>query len=212
MKDNKGQSRVCSKPIKFIENQRLEPRCLQQLQKQKQRQRHLPCQIRVCTLPMPLKFHSELDQPEIQQNYIRIQNELQVLARKIGELESEADEHTSVFSITHIFISLTDAACVVWSFLHQTRPWQKIPTANVFVSSAVFWQKEPSETLLQLLKLTVMEYVVPSITSLMHYLPYLRYERSLQLQQSNIRRKKKTSILLNENITFVLFNDCTVSR
>ena len=76
-----------------------ELRCLQRLQKRKQRQRHLPCQIRVCILPLSLKFHSELDQPEIQQNYIRMQNELQVLARKIGELESEADEHTSVFSI-----------------------------------------------------------------------------------------------------------------
>lgn len=32
-------------------------------------------------------------QPEIQQNYIRLQNDLQALARKIGELESEADEH-----------------------------------------------------------------------------------------------------------------------
>ena len=75
----------------------IEPRCLQRLQKQRQRQRHLPCQIRVCILPLLLNFYSELDQPEIQQNYIRMQNELQVLARKIGELESEADEHTSVF-------------------------------------------------------------------------------------------------------------------
>ena len=57
-----------------------------------------------------LTFHSELDQPEIQQIYIRTQNELQALARKIGELESEADEHTSVFfSIIHISLSLTDA-------------------------------------------------------------------------------------------------------
>jgi prefoldin subunit 2 len=34
-----------------------------------------------------------LNQPEIQQTYVRLQNELQALARKIGELESEADEH-----------------------------------------------------------------------------------------------------------------------
>ncbi|KAJ3507222.1 hypothetical protein NLJ89_g6430 [Agrocybe chaxingu] len=41
---------------------------------------------------------SDQDQPEIQQTYIRLQNELQALARKIGELESEADEHTLVLS------------------------------------------------------------------------------------------------------------------
>ncbi|KAF8204742.1 Prefoldin beta-like protein [Pholiota molesta] len=34
--------------------------------------------------------------PEIQQNYVRLQNDLQALARKIGELESEADEHSLV--------------------------------------------------------------------------------------------------------------------
>ncbi|KAF8812218.1 Prefoldin beta-like protein [Phlegmacium glaucopus] len=39
-----------------------------------------------------------LSDQEIQQNYIRAQNELQALARKIGELESEADEHTLVLS------------------------------------------------------------------------------------------------------------------
>ncbi|KAF8969419.1 Prefoldin beta-like protein [Flammula alnicola] len=37
-----------------------------------------------------------LSDQEIQQNYVRLQNELQALARKIGELESEADEHTLV--------------------------------------------------------------------------------------------------------------------
>ena len=30
---------------------------------------------------------------DIQQNFARIQNELQTLAGKIGELEQEADEH-----------------------------------------------------------------------------------------------------------------------
>lgn len=40
----------------------------------------------------------ELDQPEIQQNYVRIQNELQALAGKIGELEQEADEHGYVYT------------------------------------------------------------------------------------------------------------------
>ncbi|KAJ2927889.1 hypothetical protein H1R20_g9195, partial [Candolleomyces eurysporus] len=39
---------------------------------------------------------SDLNQPEIQQNYVRMQNELQSLASKIGELESEAEEHTLV--------------------------------------------------------------------------------------------------------------------
>ncbi|CAA7260079.1 unnamed protein product [Cyclocybe aegerita] len=39
-----------------------------------------------------------LSDQEIQQNYIRLQNELQAFARKIGELESEADEHTLVLS------------------------------------------------------------------------------------------------------------------
>ncbi|KAF9448245.1 Prefoldin [Macrolepiota fuliginosa MF-IS2] len=35
---------------------------------------------------------------EIQQNFLRMQNELQALAGKIGELEQEADEHTLVLS------------------------------------------------------------------------------------------------------------------
>ncbi|KAF9464866.1 Prefoldin beta-like protein [Collybia nuda] len=38
------------------------------------------------------------DQPEIQQNYVRMQNELQALAGKIGELEQEADEHGLVLT------------------------------------------------------------------------------------------------------------------
>ncbi|KJA29818.1 hypothetical protein HYPSUDRAFT_60665 [Hypholoma sublateritium FD-334 SS-4] len=37
-----------------------------------------------------------LSDQEIQQTYVRLQNELQALARKIGELESEADEHSLV--------------------------------------------------------------------------------------------------------------------
>ncbi|PPQ65368.1 hypothetical protein CVT24_011478 [Panaeolus cyanescens] len=36
--------------------------------------------------------------PEIQQTFVRLQNELQALARKIGELESEAEEHTLVLA------------------------------------------------------------------------------------------------------------------
>ncbi|KDR83990.1 hypothetical protein GALMADRAFT_236546 [Galerina marginata CBS 339.88] len=39
-----------------------------------------------------------LSDQEIQQTYIRLQNELQALARKIGELESEADEHSLVLT------------------------------------------------------------------------------------------------------------------
>ncbi|PPQ66585.1 hypothetical protein CVT26_009485 [Gymnopilus dilepis] len=39
-----------------------------------------------------------LSDQEIQQNYIRLQNDLQALARKIGELESEADEHSLVLT------------------------------------------------------------------------------------------------------------------
>ncbi|KXN92298.1 Prefoldin subunit 2 [Leucoagaricus sp. SymC.cos] len=35
---------------------------------------------------------------EIQQNFIRMQNDLQSLASKIGELEQEADEHTLVLN------------------------------------------------------------------------------------------------------------------
>jgi len=35
---------------------------------------------------------------DIQQNFVRIQNELQTLAGKIGELEQEADEHGLVLS------------------------------------------------------------------------------------------------------------------
>ncbi|KAJ2913298.1 hypothetical protein MD484_g7118, partial [Candolleomyces efflorescens] len=37
-----------------------------------------------------------LSDQEIQQIYVRMQNELQSLASKIGELESEAEEHTLV--------------------------------------------------------------------------------------------------------------------
>ncbi|KAF9534680.1 Prefoldin [Crepidotus variabilis] len=39
-----------------------------------------------------------LSDQEIQQTYVRLQNELQSLARKIGELEAEADEHTLVLT------------------------------------------------------------------------------------------------------------------
>jgi prefoldin subunit 2 len=35
-------------------------------------------------------------QPEIQQTYTGLQSDLQALASKIGELESEADEHECV--------------------------------------------------------------------------------------------------------------------
>ncbi|KAF4619504.1 hypothetical protein D9613_005279 [Agrocybe pediades] len=41
---------------------------------------------------------TQLSDQEIQQTYIRLQNELQALARKIGELESEADEHSLVLT------------------------------------------------------------------------------------------------------------------
>jgi len=66
-------------PIKFIENQRLLYTAMSAKAKAK-------------TKAPPLS-----DQ-EIQQNYVRLQNELQALARKIGELESESDEHTLVLS------------------------------------------------------------------------------------------------------------------
>ncbi|KAG5648847.1 hypothetical protein DXG03_000196 [Asterophora parasitica] len=39
-----------------------------------------------------------MDQPEIQQNYVRMQNEMQALAGKIGELEQQADEHILVLT------------------------------------------------------------------------------------------------------------------
>ncbi|EDR12304.1 uncharacterized protein LACBIDRAFT_311575 [Laccaria bicolor S238N-H82] len=39
-----------------------------------------------------------LSDQEIQQNYIRMQNELQGLAGKIGELEQETDEHELVLT------------------------------------------------------------------------------------------------------------------
>ncbi|KAG8841880.1 hypothetical protein FRB91_004614 [Serendipita sp. 411] len=39
-----------------------------------------------------------LSTEEIQQNYSKLQNELQALAQKIGELESEAEEHDLVLS------------------------------------------------------------------------------------------------------------------
>jgi prefoldin subunit 2 len=37
--------------------------------------------------------HRTNDQPEIQVNYSRFQNDLQAIANKIGELEQEAEEH-----------------------------------------------------------------------------------------------------------------------
>ncbi|KAG5352423.1 Prefoldin subunit 2 [Termitomyces sp. J132] len=39
-----------------------------------------------------------LSDHEIQQTYLRIQNELQALAGKIGELEQQADEHSLVLT------------------------------------------------------------------------------------------------------------------
>ncbi|KAF8351654.1 Prefoldin beta-like protein [Amanita rubescens] len=39
-----------------------------------------------------------LTDQDIEQNFVRIQNELQTLAGKIGELEQEADEHGLVLS------------------------------------------------------------------------------------------------------------------
>ncbi|PPQ78213.1 hypothetical protein CVT25_015532 [Psilocybe cyanescens] len=46
-----------------------------------------------------------LSDQEIQQTYVRLQNELQALARKIGELESEADEHRRVL----VLVTLDEA-------------------------------------------------------------------------------------------------------
>ncbi|GJE84336.1 prefoldin beta-like protein [Phanerochaete sordida] len=40
----------------------------------------------------------QLSPQDVQQNYTRLQNELQSLANKIGELEQEAEEHTLVLS------------------------------------------------------------------------------------------------------------------
>ncbi|PFH51300.1 hypothetical protein AMATHDRAFT_75028 [Amanita thiersii Skay4041] len=53
--------------------------------------------------PTPIASKSKSKEPalsdqEIQQNYVRLQNELQTLAGKIGELEQEADEHGLVLS------------------------------------------------------------------------------------------------------------------
>lgn len=39
-----------------------------------------------------------MSQEEIQQNYSKLQSELQALAQKIGELESEAEEHDLVLA------------------------------------------------------------------------------------------------------------------
>ncbi|KAK2466044.1 hypothetical protein APHAL10511_001686 [Amanita phalloides] len=52
---------------------------------------------------MPSNTKSKSKEPaltdqDIQQNYVRMQNELQALASKIGELEQEADEHGLVLS------------------------------------------------------------------------------------------------------------------
>lgn len=48
-----------------------------------------------------------IDSPEIQQNFTRLQTELQNIASKIGELEQEADEHGCVSFLTyHIALCL----------------------------------------------------------------------------------------------------------
>ncbi|EAU84343.1 hypothetical protein CC1G_01339 [Coprinopsis cinerea okayama7 len=53
-----------------------------------------------------------LTDQEIQQTYIRLQNELQTLAGKIGELESEADEHTLVLtSLEEVLAKEPDRTC-----------------------------------------------------------------------------------------------------
>ena len=86
--------------------------------KAKAKTKALPLSDQGMYLAVASEIHSEPNQLEIQQIYVRLQNELQALARKIGELESEADEHAFVFSILHLAKFLTDVACTVWSFLH----------------------------------------------------------------------------------------------
>ena len=49
---------------------------------------------------------------EIQQTYSRLQNDLQTLASKIGELEQEAEEHVYVYSYPRI--SLNVDTTTVW--------------------------------------------------------------------------------------------------
>lgn len=53
---------------------------------------------------------------EIQQNYSKLQSELQALAQKIGELESEAEEHEYVISPTNRHL-LTLLLPLVWCSL-----------------------------------------------------------------------------------------------
>lgn len=67
-----------------------------QLQALKRKLKRLHYRIRVCRLIFSVVFN--YDRSEIQQNYVRFQNELQSLARKIGELEVEADEHSLVLN------------------------------------------------------------------------------------------------------------------
>ncbi|KAJ7368645.1 Prefoldin beta-like protein, partial [Mycena albidolilacea] len=51
-------------------------------------------------------------QPEISQNYSRMQNELQGLAGKIGELEQEADEHALVLTtLNEVLAEEPDRKC-----------------------------------------------------------------------------------------------------
>ncbi|KAL1680743.1 Prefoldin subunit-domain-containing protein [Schizophyllum commune] len=53
-----------------------------------------------------------LSDQEIQQNYTRMQNELQSIAQKIGELETEADEHALVLnSLTDTLAEEPDRKC-----------------------------------------------------------------------------------------------------
>lgn len=49
---------------------------------------------------------------EIQQNFVRMQNDLQALAGKIGELEQEADEHTLVLNtLNEVLAEEPDRKC-----------------------------------------------------------------------------------------------------
>lgn len=74
---------------------------------QRPRPRRPRSQIRVRHPPASQRAHLDPHQPEIQQTYVRLQNDLQALARKIGELESEADEHRRV-AILHPRCARTD--------------------------------------------------------------------------------------------------------
>lgn len=62
-------------------------------QNRNQRRPSSAAKVRGASRPIPWAVSHMAVQPEIQQNYSRLQGDLQALASKIGDLEQDAEEH-----------------------------------------------------------------------------------------------------------------------